>query len=84
MGYLSRWAVRKPVIAIIAWFALLIVIGVLGGRFGGDLKDSFELPGTESQVAQNLLAETAGADATSGATASVVWGLRAARSKTPR
>ena len=46
MGYLSRWAVRKPVIAIIAWFALLIVIGVLGGRFGGDLKDSFELPGT--------------------------------------
>ncbi|HPE11948.1 MAG: MMPL family transporter [Candidatus Nanopelagicales bacterium] len=75
MGYLSRWAVRKPVIAIIAWFALLIVIGVLGGRFGGDLKDSFELPGTESQVAQNLLAETAGADATSGATASVVWGV---------
>lgn len=38
MGYLSRWAVRKPVIAIIAWFALLIVIGVLGGRFGGDFE----------------------------------------------
>jgi RND superfamily putative drug exporter len=67
--------VRKPVIAIIAWFALLVVIGVLGGRFGGDLKDSFELPGTESQVAQNLLAETAGAEATSGATANVVWGV---------
>ncbi len=75
MGHLSRWAVRKPVIAIIAWFALLVVIGVLGGRFGGDLKDSFELPGTESQVAQNLLAETAGAEATSGATANVVWGV---------
>jgi RND superfamily putative drug exporter len=67
--------VRKPVIAIIAWFALLVVIGVLGGRFGGDLKDSFELPGTESQVAQNLLAETAGADATSGATANMTWGV---------
>ena len=75
MGHLSRWAVRKPVVAIISWFVLLVVIGVLGGRFGGELKDSFELPGTESQVAQNLLAETAGANAASGATANMVWGV---------
>ena len=75
MGHLARWAVRKPVIAIISWFVLFLVIGVLGGRFGGELKDSFELPGTESQVAQNLLSETAGANAASGATASLVWGV---------
>jgi RND superfamily putative drug exporter len=75
MGYLSRWAVRKPVIAIISWFALLVVIGGLGARFGGELKDSFELPGTESQVAQNLLAETPGAQASSGASANLVWGV---------
>ncbi len=75
MGHLARWAVRKPVIAIISWFVVFLVIGVLGGRFGGELKDSFELPGTESQVAQNLLSETAGANAASGATASLVWGV---------
>ena len=75
MGHLARWAVRKPVIAIISWFVVFLVIGVLGGRFGGELKDSFELPGTESQVAQNLLSETAGADAASGATANLVWGV---------
>ena len=46
MGHLARWAVRKPVIAIISWFVLFLVIGVLGGRFGGELKDSFELPET--------------------------------------
>ena len=77
MGHLARWAVRKPVLAIISFFILFLVIGVLGGRFGGELKDSFELPGTESQVAQNLLSETAGADAATGATATVVWGVDA-------
>ncbi len=75
MGHLARWAVRKPVVALISWFVLFLVIGVLGSRFGGDLKDSFELPGTESQVAQNLLSETAGANAASGATATLVWGV---------
>jgi putative drug exporter of the RND superfamily len=75
MGHLARWAVRKPVLALITFFVAFLVIGVLGGRFGGDLKDSFDLPGTESQVAQNLLAETAGADAATGATASLVWGV---------
>ena len=77
MGHLARWAVRKPVLAIISFFILFLVIGVLGGRFGGELKDSFELPGTESQVAQNLLSETAGADAATGATATLVWGVDA-------
>ena len=75
MGHLARWAVRKPVLALITFFVAFLVIGILGGRFGGDLKDSFDLPGTESQVAQNLLAETAGADAATGATANLVWGV---------
>jgi len=75
MGHLARWAVRKPVLAIISFFVLFLVIGILGGRFGGELKDSFELPGTESQVAQNLLSETAGADVATGATATLIWGV---------
>jgi RND superfamily putative drug exporter len=75
MGYLARWAVRRPVWAIVSWFVLLVVIGILGSRFGGELKDSFELPGTESQVAQNLLVETAGGQAATGATANMVYGV---------
>ena len=43
----------------------------------------FELPGTESQVAQNLLSETAGANAASGATANPVGALDSARSTSP-
>jgi len=75
MGHLARWAVAKPVTALIAFFVVFLAIAGLGARFAGDLRDSFELPGTESQVAQNLLAQTAGADAASGASIRLVWGV---------
>jgi RND superfamily putative drug exporter len=68
--------VRKPVLAIISFFVAFLVLGTLGARFGGELKDSFNLPGTESQVAQNLLAETAGSGEATGATANLVWGVQ--------
>ncbi len=74
MGHLAKWAVRRPVLAIVTFLLMFATIAGLGTRFAGDLKDSFELPGTESQVAQNLLAETAGADAASGASVRIVWG----------
>lgn len=73
MTRLSNWAVARPVRALIAWFALLVVIAVLGGRFGGQLKDSFELPGTESQIAQDMLLQIAGTDSATGAAATIVW-----------
>ncbi|HQR79024.1 MAG TPA: MMPL family transporter [Actinomycetota bacterium] len=75
MGHLARWAVRRPGLAIVSWLVLFLLIGGLGRVFGGDLKDSFELPGTESQVAQNLLSQTQGANASTGATATLVWGV---------
>ncbi len=75
MGHLAKWAVRRPVIAIISFLLAFFTIAGLGTRFAGDLKDSFELPGTESQVAQNMLSQTAGADAASGASVRVVWGV---------
>ena len=75
MGHLARWAVRRPVLAIVTFFLTFAVIGALGARFPGDMKDSFDLKGTESQVAQNLLAETSGGQAATGASATVVWGV---------
>ncbi len=66
---------RRPVLAIVTFFLTFAVIGALGARFPGDMKDSFDLKGTESQVAQNLLAETSGGQAATGASATVVWGV---------
>ena len=46
MGGLSRWAVRKPWWALGAFALLAVVVFTLGGKFGGDLNDSFSLPDT--------------------------------------
>jgi putative drug exporter of the RND superfamily len=73
MGPLSRWAVRRPLIAIASWFLLLVLIGTVSLRFGGDLNDSFELPDTESTTAQQLLADVRGAEAAAGLSGRIVW-----------
>jgi len=55
MGALSRWAVRKPVMALVAWFiAMAAVVGV-GTQLGGEFNDSFSLPDTESTTATEML-----------------------------
>ena len=55
MGALSRWAVRKPVLALVSWFiAMAAVIGV-GTQLGGEFNDSFSLPDTESTTATEML-----------------------------
>lgn len=77
---MSAWAIKHPRAAIIAWFiVLLLAIG--GGRIlGGSLVDSFALPGTQSQQAQDLLLKlnTAGKDPTTSLT--VVWSPKQGRS----
>jgi RND superfamily putative drug exporter len=73
MPGLSSWAVRRPVIALIAWLVALITVVGLGVGLGGTLNDSFELPDTESTAAQKLLMELPNAGAANGATARVVW-----------
>ena len=54
MPGLSAWAVRRPVIALIAWFVALVAMVGLGLTVGGKLNDSFDLPDTESKVAMDL------------------------------
>ena len=75
MGALSRWAVRRPWLAIGAWVVLTVVIGLMGTRFAGTLNDSFSLPDTDSLKAQQLL-EKMPKSQSSGATtssATIVW-----------
>jgi RND superfamily putative drug exporter len=73
MPGLSAWAVRRPVVALIAWFVALAAIAGLGIGFAGQYNDSFDLPDTESKVATDLLSssgtDTSGVDG--GAT--IVW-----------
>jgi hypothetical protein len=57
MGRVSRWAVNRPVVALIVWFLVVIAIGILGVAFKGTLNDTFSLPNTQSDTAQRLLAE---------------------------
>lgn len=73
MPGLSVWAVRRPVAALIAWFAALLVLVGLGVGLGGSYNDAFELPDTESKVATDLLtaSDTDTSSVDGGAT--VVW-----------
>jgi len=57
VGFLSRWAIRRPVVAVISWFVAIALAGVVGTQLGGELNDSFELPDTESTTAQEYLGQ---------------------------
>lgn len=73
MPGLSAWAVRRPVLALVAWLLTLLALVGLGVGLGGQYNDSFDLPDTESKVATDLLS-TSGTDTSgveSGAT--LVW-----------
>ncbi len=69
---MSRWAVRHPVIALIAWVVVLAGVGVGAAVAPGAYNDSFALPGASSTTAQNLLGELAKHPATTSSV-SVVW-----------
>jgi RND superfamily putative drug exporter len=65
---LGRWAYARPWRVIISWLLLIGVVGGLAVGLGGTLKDSFKIPGTESQEALDKLSavfpQTAGATVT--------------------
>jgi RND superfamily putative drug exporter len=73
MGPISRWAVHKPWQALGAWLLLVVLVGVLAGRFGGTLNNSFELPDTDSTRAQQVLLDAGFGDQAAGANARVAW-----------
>ena len=66
------WAVRRPVVALIAWVVLLVGIGSAAVLLRPALNDSFSLSGVQSTIAQDLL-ETLSDGKPSDASARVVW-----------
>ncbi len=50
-AYRNRWKV------VIGWVAALVIMGVLSGMFAGEFSDEFSNPGSDSQLAYDLLAE---------------------------
>jgi len=74
MGRVSQWAVRRPWYALLTWVGMMILVGILGTRFGGDYNDNFALPDTESTTAQDLLSQLSGGAGTgAGLDGQVVW-----------
>jgi RND superfamily putative drug exporter len=73
MGPVSRWAVRKPWQALGFWVLLIVLVGVLAGRFAGTLSNSFTLPETDSSRAVEILQDAGFGAEAGGATAKVVW-----------
>ena len=68
---IGRYSASHKWRMLLIWVLAMVVTATLGQRFGGDPADSFEIPGTESQTAFDLL--DARFPAQSGSTAQVVF-----------
>jgi RND superfamily putative drug exporter len=67
----ARYAARHHWRVIGVWLALLVVLGVASSALGGSYVDTFELPGSESQDAVDLLGQKF--PAVSGDSATIVF-----------
>ncbi len=70
----ARFAYRRRGFVILTWFILLIGLSVLSAKFGGEFTTDFELPGSETQKATDLLKDRF--PARSGDTADIVFEAR--------
>ena len=66
----GRFAARRPWVVIGAWLAVCVVVLGASALFGRDLRDSFEVPGLDSQKAVDL--QKAAQSDRAGLTAQVV------------
>jgi RND superfamily putative drug exporter len=69
---LGRVAFRRRWFVIVAWIAMLGVVGLGASQLSGPTSEAFTIPGTQSQQAIDLLQERTGATADNG-TARVVF-----------
>jgi putative drug exporter of the RND superfamily len=59
-GALARWAracATHPWRVVAGWLGIVVLLVVLVGTVGGSLKDEFEIPGSETQKATDLIEE---------------------------
>ncbi len=57
-GALSRWTracATHPWRVVFGWIGIVVLLVVLVGTVGGDLKDEFEIPGSDTQKATDLI-----------------------------
>ncbi|HLE98459.1 MAG TPA: MMPL family transporter [Gaiellaceae bacterium] len=57
-GALARWmraCASHPWRVVVAWIGIVVAVIVLVGAFGGSLKDEFEIPGSDTQRATDLI-----------------------------
>jgi len=81
MSAIARWCIRYRFAVIAAWVIVLIGLSVLARAAKSDYNNSFSLPGTGSDTAQQLLARTI--PARSGDSDTIVWQVRAGTVRTP-
>lgn len=55
MKALARLSTARPLAVVLAWIALAIVLTAASAASGPDFRDTFSLPGTDSQAAYTLL-----------------------------
>jgi len=67
----ARFAHRRRGFVIASWIGILIGVSILSAQFGGAFATDFELPGSETQKAADLLADRF--PARSGDTADIVY-----------
>jgi putative drug exporter of the RND superfamily len=70
---LGRFAYQRRIWVLTAWLGLLILSVLGAASLAGDTEDSFELPGSESVTAMELLEERFPGTTASGASARVVF-----------
>src|SRR4051794_21040450 len=68
---LGRFSFRRRRLVLSAWITVLIACAAAAALAGGSFSSNFTIPGTESQKANDLLAEQA--PATAGATGRIVF-----------
>jgi RND superfamily putative drug exporter len=72
MERLALLCQRRWYAVVAGWLVVVAAVSVLSGAVAGDISDDYELPGTESQRAAELL-EEAGFDFTAGTQAQLVF-----------
>jgi RND superfamily putative drug exporter len=70
---LGRFAYRRRWYVALSWIALLILTGIGSATIAGENSESFEIPGTESQQAFDLLNERFPGSNAAGATGRMVF-----------
>lgn len=57
MERLARWAVRRRLIVVVGWLVAVFAVTAAVGAAGASFSAGFNLPGTDSQAASDLLRE---------------------------